>query len=210
MSALGGASRGGDGGGLRVQSRVFLVPADDVRSLLRPYPDESGNAAGPPPLLLALDAGTNPPPLEGLMAHDKMLQAHRQRPAGSVVCIVLSLCRTSDATGRRGPAAKRHMDFHPRPPLSKTFFGLSCELRNQECELSVIFDVSPKHFSSLPHGLLMGDVNQVEREVEHLRVVITRLGSVQPEGKRKTPPPVFKPKRQSCTFSCPILRSYDA
>lgn len=29
----------------------------------------------------------------------------------------------------------------------------------------------------------MGDVDQVEREVEHLRVVITRLGEIQPEGK---------------------------
>lgn len=33
----------------------------------------------------------------------------------------------------------------------------------------------------------MGDTEQVEREVEHLRVVITRLGSVQPEGQRELP-----------------------
>lgn len=32
----------------------------------------------------------------------------------------------------------------------------------------------------------MGDTQQIEREVEHLRVVITRLGSVQPEGKRES------------------------
>lgn len=116
MSAQGGASRGGDGGGLRVQSRAFLVPADDVRSLLRPYPDESGN--GPPPLLLALDAGTNPPPLEGLMAHEKTWQEHLQQPAGSVVCIVVF---TSDT---RGPAAKRHIwIFTPAPLLqSKNIF----------------------------------------------------------------------------------------
>ena len=29
----------------------------------------------------------------------------------------------------------------------------------------------------------MGDTEQVEREVEHLRVVITRLGSAQSDGK---------------------------
>lgn len=83
MSAQGGASRGGEGGGLRVQSWGFLVPADDVRILLRPYPEESANAAGPPPLLLALDAGTNPPPLEGLMAHENAPQAQQQQPASS-------------------------------------------------------------------------------------------------------------------------------
>lgn len=47
---------------------------------------------------------------------------------------------------------------------------------------------SPQHSSSVPDGPLMGDVNQIEREVEHLRVVITRLGSVQPEGKSKKLP----------------------
>lgn len=29
----------------------------------------------------------------------------------------------------------------------------------------------------------MGDTEQVEREVEHLRVVITRIGSAQSDGK---------------------------
>lgn len=87
MSAQGGAPRGGEGGGLRVQSiRGFLIPADDdVRSLLRPYPDASANTAGPPLLLLALDAGTNPPPLEGLMAREKSPQGQQQQSAGSSV-----------------------------------------------------------------------------------------------------------------------------
>lgn len=33
----------------------------------------------------------------------------------------------------------------------------------------------------------MGDVDQVDREVEHLRVVITRLGEAQPEGGKCEP-----------------------
>lgn len=32
----------------------------------------------------------------------------------------------------------------------------------------------------------MGDTEQVEREVEHLRVVITKIGSTQPDGKSES------------------------
>lgn len=41
---------------------------------------------------------------------------------------------------------------------------------------------------ALGSSIVMGDAEQVDREVEHLRVVITRLGQVQPEGGKSESP----------------------
>lgn len=77
MSVLDGASRGGDGGG--------LSPTSGARGLLAGRRDNPTarlpNAAGPPPRPLFLDAGTKPPPLEGLVPHEIIVCGWRESAA---------------------------------------------------------------------------------------------------------------------------------
>lgn len=62
---------------------VLVRAPDAVLGLRRPYRElaraRSPNAPGPPARPLFFDAGTKPPPLEGLKAHEAIVQTPREK-----------------------------------------------------------------------------------------------------------------------------------